>query len=61
MSEINDELIQKARNADLADYFLRNGYDCEMKSKNELHVKGHGGLFVNRLGTVAAAVIRSTV
>ena len=47
MSEINDELIQKARNADLADYFLRNGYDCEMKSKNELHVKGHGGLFVN--------------
>ena len=38
MSEINDELIQKARNADLADYFLRNGYDCEMKSKNELHL-----------------------
>lgn len=46
MSEINDELIQKARNADLADYFQRSGYECELR-KNELHVKGYGGLFVN--------------
>lgn len=46
MSEINDALIQKARNADLADYFQRSGYECELR-KNELHVKGYGGLFVN--------------
>lgn len=46
MSEINDELILKARNADLADYFQRSGYECELR-KNELHVKGYGGLFVN--------------
>lgn len=46
MSEINDEIIQKARNADLADFFQSSGYDCELR-KNELHVKGYGGLFVN--------------
>lgn len=46
MSQINDELIQRARNADLADYFQRSGYDCELR-KNELHVKGYGGLYVN--------------
>lgn len=46
MSEINDELIQRARNADLADYFQHGGYECELR-KNELHVKGYGGLFVN--------------
>lgn len=46
MSQINDELIQRARNADLADYFQRSGYDCELR-KNELHIKGYGGLYVN--------------
>lgn len=46
MSQINDELIQHARNADLSDYFQRSGYDCELR-KNELHVKGYGGLYVN--------------
>lgn len=46
MSQINDELIQRARNADLADYFQHGGYECELR-KNELHVKGYGGLFVN--------------
>ena len=43
---INSELIQRARNANLAEYFLKSGYECEQK-KNELHVKGYGGLFVN--------------
>lgn len=46
MSQINDELIQRARNADLADYFQHGGYECELR-KNELHVKGYGGLYVN--------------
>ena len=47
MSEqINNELIERARNANLAEYFLKSGYDCEMR-RNELHVKGYGGLFVN--------------
>jgi len=46
MSEINDELIQKARSANLAEYFQKSGYECELKRK-ELHVKGYGGLFVN--------------
>lgn len=43
---INSELIQRARNANLAEYFLKSGYECEQK-RNELHVKGYGGLFVN--------------
>lgn len=46
MPQINDELIQRARNADLAEYFQHGGYECELR-KNELHVKGYGGLFVN--------------
>lgn len=46
MSAINDELIQKARSADLAAFFQQGGYECELR-KNELHVKGYGGLFVN--------------
>lgn len=46
MSQINDELIQKARSADLAAYFQSSGYDCELR-KNELHVKGFGGLYIN--------------
>ena len=43
---INSELIQRARNANLAEFFLKSGYECEQK-RNELHVKGYGGLFVN--------------
>lgn len=38
--------IERARNADLAEYFLRSGYDCE-HLRNELHIKGFGGLYVN--------------
>lgn len=46
MSAINDELIKQARSADLAAFFQQGGYECELR-KNELHVKGYGGLFVN--------------
>lgn len=40
------ELIERARQASLADYFTQNGYETE-RSRDELHVKGYGGLFVN--------------
>lgn len=40
------EQIEQARQASLADYFQQNGYDVE-RSRNELHIKGYGGLFVN--------------
>ena len=43
---VNSELIQRARNANLAEYFQSSGYECELR-RNELHVKGYGGLFVN--------------
>ena len=45
-SQENSELIEKARSANLADYFTQNGYETE-RIRNELHVKGYGGLFVN--------------
>ena len=44
--QVYSELIQHARNANLADYFQSSGYECELR-RNELHVKGYGGLFVN--------------
>lgn len=40
------EQVDAARSANLAEYFQNNGYECELR-KNELHVKGYGGLFVN--------------
>lgn len=40
------EQVEKARQASLADFFIQNGYDTE-RSRNELHIKGYGGLFVN--------------
>ena len=40
------EQIEKARQASLADFFIQNGYETE-RSRNELHIKGYGGLFVN--------------
>lgn len=46
-TEINDEIIANARSADLANYFSSRGYDCKLEGKNELHVKGFGGLRVN--------------
>lgn len=38
--------IKRARSADLAEYFLCSGYDCE-QLQNELHIKGFKGLYVN--------------
>lgn len=40
------EQVDAARSADLAAYFQSGGYECELR-KDELHVKGYGGLFVN--------------
>lgn len=45
-ASVTEEQIERARNASLAEYFQRNGYECELK-RNELHVKNYGGLFVN--------------
>ncbi len=41
-----DEQIQNARDANLADYFRMSGYDCELR-RDELHVKGFGGFYIN--------------
>lgn len=45
--EFNSELIQTARSADLANYFMTHGFDCKQESRNEVHVSGYGGLRVN--------------
>ena len=47
IKDFNEDLIKTARSADLANYFLTHGYDCKMETKNELHVKGFGGLRIN--------------
>lgn len=41
-----DEQLAAARSANLAEYFQKNGYDCELR-RNELHVKGFGGFYIN--------------
>lgn len=41
-----NEQVETARKASLAEYFQNGGYECELR-RNELHVKGYGGLFVN--------------
>ena len=38
--------IEKARQANLAEYFIQNGYEVEQR-RDELHVKGYGGLYIN--------------
>ena len=38
--------IEKARQANLAEYFIQNGYEVE-QNRSELHVKGYGGLYIN--------------
>ena len=45
-SQQNTDLIEKARRASLADFFTQNGFETE-RIRNELHVKGYGGLYVN--------------
>ncbi len=41
-----NEQVEAARSANLAEYFRNGGYECELR-RDELHVKGYGGLFVN--------------
>lgn len=45
-SQQNTDLIEKARQASLADFFTQNGFETE-RIRFELHVKGYGGLYVN--------------
>ncbi|CCY72507.1 putative uncharacterized protein [Eubacterium sp. CAG:115] len=45
-SKQNIDLIEKARQASLADFFIQNGFETE-HIRNELHIKGYGGLYVN--------------
>ena len=40
------EQVEKARQASLADFFIQNGFEAE-RVRNELHVKGYGGLYIN--------------
>ena len=40
------EQVEKARQASLADFFIQNGFEAEL-TRNELHVKGYGGLYIN--------------
>lgn len=40
------EQVEKARQASLADFLIQNGFATEL-TKNELHVKGDGGLYIN--------------
>ena len=40
------EQVEKARQASLADFFTQNGFETE-HIRNELHVKGYGGLYIN--------------
>ena len=40
------EQVEKARQASLADFFIKNGFEAELV-RNELHVKGYGGLYIN--------------
>ena len=44
--KITKEQIESARGANLAEYFQTHGYECELR-RDELHVKGYGGFFVN--------------
>ena len=42
----NNEQLERARNANLAEYFKSSGYETE-QIRNELHIKNFGGLYVN--------------
>ncbi|MGN0678923.1 MAG: DUF3991 domain-containing protein [Oscillospiraceae bacterium] len=44
--KITKEQIEIAKCANLAEYFLSHGYECEQR-KDELHVKGYGGFYIN--------------
>lgn len=40
------EQIEAAKNADLAEYVRKHGFECE-KAGREIHIKGYGGLYIN--------------
>ncbi len=44
--QVSKEQIESARSANLAEFFISNGYETEQHG-NELHVRGFGGLYVN--------------
>lgn len=44
--KITKEQIESARGANLAEFFQTYGYECELR-RDELHVKGYGGFYVN--------------
>jgi hypothetical protein len=46
-SSYSPQILQKARAANLKDFFERNGYTCEKSTGGEYHVRGFGGLYVN--------------
>ena len=46
MSQEYTDTIAAARHANLTEYFLSRGYDVEQR-RNELHIRGYGGLYVN--------------
>lgn len=46
--QVSKNQIESARKANLADYFINSGYECEQKG-NELHVRGFGGLYINTI------------
>lgn len=43
---VTKEQIKRARSANLTEFFLRSGYDCE-RVGDDLHIKDFGGLYVN--------------
>lgn len=44
--QVSKEQINSAREGNLANFFIQNGYKCEQHG-SELHVRGFGGLYVN--------------
>ena len=44
--QVSKEQISSAREGNLANFFIQNGYKCEQHG-SELHVRGFGGLYVN--------------
>ena len=47
MTHPTTEQVEKARRASLADFFTQNEFETE-RIRNELHVKGYGGLWQHR-------------
>lgn len=43
----SDAQIKEAADINIYDYAQTHGYVCERSSKNEVHIRGYGGLYVN--------------